>query len=379
MKKTPFIFAAGVLVVLSLWLHRELARGTFDPVERRFAGWLGANTGTAAALPPLVVVLYDEESSALAGAERLALLDGALFARAAAKLGAAAAGVEGLSGNPSRMLEAAGRMLLFGGFDATSPPAIGWTPCDGVFDRRWPDLAGSVGPSSARFGRGFFTPPTGSAGPRRIPFVARNSDRPVPSFLAMAWAAGQGMRPSEIKATPGRVEGRGRFVPLDSDGAVSFFAQDAARIMTMNEFLVAAEKFEREGGSSPLRGSVVVLCRATPEVARVAAGGAALTPAELWAHSWQALRQGRFFVLPGWWYPLLVAFAALALCIGPALRSWGAASGAGAAAFLFYLLAALGAFATYGLLLPFVPSAATLMAGLFLGRFLAKGKEPAAS
>jgi hypothetical protein len=127
-----------------------------------------------------------------------------------------------------------------------------------------------------------------------------------------------------------------------------------------------------------LRGSVVVLCRATPEVARVAAGGAALTPAELWAQSWQALRQGRFFVLPGWWYPLLVAFAALALCIGPARRSWGAASGAGAAASLFYLLAALGAFATYGLLLPFVPSAATLIAALLLGRFLAPGNEPAA-
>ena len=379
MKKTSFLVAAGVLVVLSLWLHREFARGTFDPVERRFAGWLGANTGTAAALPPLVVVLYDEESSALAGAERMALLDGALFARAADKLGAAAAGVEGLSGNPSRMLEAAGRMTLFGGFDVSRPPETGWTPCEGTFDRRWPELPGLAGPAAARFSRGFFEPPTGSAGPRRISFVARNTDRPVPSFLAMAWAAGQGLRPSEMQARPGRLEGRGRFVPLDDSGSSSFFAQDAARIMTMNELLVAAEKYEREGGESPVRGSVIVLCRATPDVARVASGGAALTPAELWAQSWQALRQGRCFVVPGWWYPLLVAFAGLALCAGPSRRGWGAAFGAGAAAILVYLLAALGAFATYGLLLPFVPSAATLLAGLFLGRFFAQGKGHAAS
>ena len=379
MKRTSLLFAAAVLVGSSVWLQREFARGTFDAVERRFAGWLGANTGTAAALPPLVIVLYDEESSELAGAERMAVLDGALFARAAVKLGATAAGVEGLAGNPSRMLEAAGRMTLFGGFDVSSPPETGWTPCDGTFDRRWPELPGLAGPAAARFSRGFFEPPSGSAGPRRISFVARNSDRPVPSFLAMAWAAGQAIRPSEIKAMPGRLEGRGRFVPLDENGSSLFFAQDAARIMTMNELLVASEKYEREGGESPVRGSVIVLARATPEVARLASGDAALTPAELWAQSWQALRQGRFFVVPGWWYALLVAFVALALCAGPARRGWGAACGAGAAALLVYLLAALGAFATYGLLLPFVPSAATLLAGLFLGRFFGQGKGPAAS
>ena len=379
MKKTPLLFAAAVLVVLSLWLQREFTRGTFDAVERRFAGWLGANTGTAAALPPLVIVLYDEESSELAGAERMAVLDGALFARAATKLGAVAAGVEGLPGNPSRMLEAPGRMPLFGGFDISRPPENGWTPCEGTFDRRWPELPGLVGPAAARFARGFFEAPAGSAGPRRVSFVARNTDRPVPSFLALAWASGQGLRPSEMNAMPGRLEGRARFVPLDKNGSSFFFAQDAARVMTMNELLVAAEKHEREGGESPVRGSVIVLCRATADVARVASGGVALTPAELWAQSWQALRQGRFFVLPGWWYALLVAFAAFALCAGTSRRGRGAALGAFAAALLLYLLAALGSFATYGLLLPFVPSAATLLAGLFLGRFLAQGGKPAAS
>ncbi len=187
----------------------------------------------------------------------------------------------------------------------------------------------------------------------------------------MAWAAGQRLRPHEIRALPGRIEGRGRFVPLDSRGASSFFAQDAARIMTMNQFLVVAERFERDGGESPLRGSVIVLCRATPDVARVASGGAELTPAELWAQSWQALRQGRTFVVPGWWYPLLVALVAVALCAGPARRGWVAVVGTGAAVLLAYLLAALAAFGTYGLLLPFVPSAVTMVAGLLLGRLFA--------
>jgi len=378
MKTSHTVVAALALVVLSLWLQREFERGTFDAIERRFAAWLGANTGSAAALPPLVVVLYDEESSELAGAERMAVLDGALFARAAAKLGAVAAGVEGLTGNPSRMLEAGGRMPVFGGFAVQTPPDIGWTPCGGSSDRRWPELSGLAGPASARFARGFFSPPAGASGPRRISFVARSSDRPVPSFLAMAWAAGQGLRPSELQALPGRLDGRSRTVPLDSEGYSSFFAQDTARLMTMNEFLVASEKFEREGGASPLRGSVIVLCRATPDVARVAAGGSQLTPAELWAQSWQALRQGRFFVLPGWWYPLLVAFAALALCAGPARRGWGATLAAGALGLFVYLLAALGSFATYGLLLPFVPSAATLWIGLCLGRLMAPVRAPAA-
>jgi hypothetical protein len=371
MKSPRLLAAAAALVILSVWLQREFARGTFDEIERRFAGWLAANTGATAALPPLVVVLYDEESSQLSGTDRLAMLDGALFARAAAQLGAVAAGVEGLNGNPVRMLEAAGRMPVFGGFDATSPPGNGWTTCEGTPDRRWPELPGLTGPSTARYARGFFAPPSGAAGPRRIPFVARHSDRPVASFLAMAWAAGQRLRPHEIRALPGRIEGRGRFVPLDSRGASSFFARDAARIMTMNQFLVVAERFERDGGESPLRGSVIVLCRATPDVARVASGGAELTPAELWAQSWQALRQGRTFVVPGWWYPLLVALVAVALCAGPARRGWVAVVGTGAAVLLAYLLAALAAFGTYGLLLPFVPSAVTMVAGLLLGRLFA--------
>lgn len=377
MKKTRIAIAALVLVLLSLWLQREFARGTFDPVERRFAGWLGANTGAAAALPPLVIVLYDEESSELAGTGRMAVLDGALFVRAAAKLGAVAAGVEGLTGNPSRMLEAAGRMTVFGGFGSDAPPDIGWTPCAGSPDGRWTELRGLIGPATARFARGFFAPPSGVTGPRSVHFVARSTGRPVPSFLAMAWAAGQGLRPSELEARPGRLESRGRFVALASDGSSSFFAEGAARVMTMNELLVAAEKFEREEGESAVRGSVLVLSRATPDVARVSSGGAELTPAELWAQPWQALRQGRLFILPGWWYPLLVACAALALCIGPALQGWGTAFMAGAAALLVYLLTALGAFASFGLLLPFVPSLATLLSGLCLGRLMAPRREPA--
>jgi len=374
MKNFRIIVIAAVLAVLSFWLQREFLRGTFDPVESGFAGWLAANTSAREALPPLVVVLYDEESSALAGATRMAVLDGALFVRAAAKLGALAAGIEGLRGNPARMLEAAGRMPVFGGFEIAAPPDNGWTPCAGAVGDDWAELPGLAGPSAARFPRGFFAPPAGAVGPRSIGLVARHADRPVPSFLAMAWAAGQRLRSSDMTAAPGRLEGQGRMLPLDAGGSACFFAEDEAQVMSMNDLLVAAEKFEREGGVSPLHGSIVVLCRATADVSRVKAGADAdaLTPAELWAQGWSALRKGRFFLLPEWWYPLLPALAAVALCLGPSRRRWGAVLATGLLAVLAYLLIALGVFATFGLLLPLVPSAATLLAGLLLGQFRAQ-------
>jgi len=371
MKNLGTVVMAAVLTVLSFWLQREFLRGTFDPMERGFAGWLAANTSAREALPPLAVVLYDEESSALAGAPRMGILDGALFARAAAKLGAVAAGVEGLRGNPARMLEAAGRMPVFGGFEISIPPENGWTPCAGRVGSAWPELPGLTGPVGARFPRGFFVPPSGGAGPRSIAVVARHGNQPVPSFLAMAWAAAQGSRSSDLTAASGRLEVHGRALPLDAGGSACFFAEGAAQVMTMNDLLVAAEKFEREGGVSPLQGAVVVLFRATADVARVKTGANAdaITPAELWGQGWSALRKGRFFLLPAWWYPLLPALAAAALCLGPARRSWGAAFASGALAFLAFLLAALGSFATFGLLLPLVPTAATLLGGLLLGRF----------
>lgn len=377
MKKSPIFVLAAVLTVLAFWLQREFLRGTFDPVERRFVAWLAANAGQVPALPPLTVVLYDTEASELAGASRMAVQDAALFARAAAKLGAAAAGVEGLAGNPSRILDAAGRMPLFGGFSAENPPGNGWSAWEGMVDSRWPELPGAAVSGPARFPRGFFAAPAGGSGPRRLGFLARSGGHPVPSFLALACAAGGGARVPAIRAAPGGVAVHGRFVPVDGSGAAWFFPDDTARVISMNELLVAAEKFERQGGVSPLRGRVLVLGRATPDVARFkTANDETATPAELWARSWQALRRGTFFVPPGWWYPPVLAVAALLL--GAVCRS-GRGSGAavkGLAALLMFLLVALAAFQSSGLLLPLVPSAATLAAGLLLARFIARRREP---
>ncbi|MBE2181207.1 MAG: hypothetical protein IAE97_12135, partial [Chthoniobacterales bacterium] len=94
----------GVLVVL---VQREESRGTFDGIEKVFLSWLVSNAPSRPSLPPLTLVLYDEEASSLAGVGRLGILDGALFARAASRLGAAAAGIEGVTGDAGRMVAAA--------------------------------------------------------------------------------------------------------------------------------------------------------------------------------------------------------------------------------------------------------------------------------
>lgn len=139
----------------------------------------------------------------------------------------------------------------------------------------------------------------------------------------------------------------------------------------MNELLVAAEKYEREGGVAPLRGHIVVLARATAEVARVkeSSDSMAATPAELWAQSWHALRHGRIFLLPGWWYQVVLVAAGVGICLGSGRRGWWSLLGTVAVVVLVFLLAALGAFASSGLLLPFVPSVGTLLAAILLGRF----------
>ena len=67
MKRTAVVSVVAVLAILVLWLQREQARGTFDVVERAFVSWLAANTGGHQPLPPLTLVLYDDEASELAG------------------------------------------------------------------------------------------------------------------------------------------------------------------------------------------------------------------------------------------------------------------------------------------------------------------------
>lgn len=367
--KLPAVAAiVAVLALLAVWLQREQARGTFDPVERAFVSWLAANAGGKGPLPPLTLVLYDEEASELAGTGRMAMLDGALFARAVSRLGATGAGIVGLAGDPTRMIEAAGGLPVFGGYDLAAPPGTGWTPLRGQPGDRWDEVPGLAG-RPGRFARGFLAPPTGQAGPREIRLVGRNGDRAVPSFLALAWAVANGWRWSEVSSEPPALLGPDGRMILDAVGAAKFLPSGAAATMTMNELLVAAEKFEREGGVSPVRGHVMVLAPATSDVTRVANEGLQpVTPAEQWAQAWEAVRSNRLFLSPGWWYPVLVVLAGAALALGPARRTNLGAFVAGLFALLVFTLVALGLFGSTRVVLPFAPTSLTLLVALLLGR-----------
>lgn len=368
MRIGPVLAVTTVLVGAAFFLQREFGRGTFDPVERAFVSWLAANSGGKSGLPPLTLVLYDEEASALAGTGRMAMLDGALFARAASRLGALGAGIEGLSGDPTRMIEAAGGMPVFGGFAMSSPPGIGWTPLRGEPAAGWKDVPGLAG-RPGRFARGFMEAPSGFAGPRRILIAGRNGDRAVPSFLALAWSVAEGWRWSEVNAQPPLLVGPDGQMVVDGGGYAHFFPAGRPAVMSMNELLVAAEKFERQGGVSPLRGQILVLAPATSDVTRVAGQGMApVTPVEQWAEAWEAVRGGRLFLTPGWWYPLIVGLVSAALGIGPARRSTRSAIVCGLFALLLFTLVALGVFGSARVVLPFVPASVTLAFALALGR-----------
>ncbi len=368
MKRGAVLAVTALLVALAYFLQQEVGRGTFDPVERAFVSWLSANAGGKRDLPPLTLVLYDEEASELAGSGRMAMLDGALFARAASRLGASGAGIVGLTGDPTRMVEAAGGLPVFGGFALSAPPGSGWTPLRGEPGSGWDEAPGLAG-RPGRFARGFLVAPTGSVGPREIMVAGRNGDRAVPSFLALAWAVANGWRWSELTAQPPSLAGPDARLVLAARGAARFFPAGGARVMTMNEVLVAAEEFEREGGASPVRGHVMVLAPATSDVTRVAGEGMVpVTPAEQWTQAWEAVRANRLFLLPGWWYPLLTALAAAGLAIGPARRTNGTAIMAGLFTLMLFTLLALSVFGSTRVVLPFLPTSLTLTAALLLGR-----------
>jgi hypothetical protein len=368
MNRSAVIAVTAVLVLLVLWLQREQARGTFDGIERAFVSWLAANSGGAKPLPPLTLVLYDDEASELAGTKRLGLLDAALFARAASRLGAAAAGIEGVREDPARMIEAAGGLPVFGGYDWRNPPGQGWTPLAGEPAATWEEVPGLAG-RRGRFARGFVAPPTGSSGAREILLAARNGDRAVPSFLALAWAVAHGSRWSELVVEDDALTAPGVRIMLDAGGAARFLPEGIPAVLSMNELLVASEKFEREGGDSPFRDHVMVLAPATADVARVAVEGAReVTPAERWASAWEAVRTNRLFLLPGWWYPGLLVAAGVVLALGPARRSNRTALAAGVFASLVFALAALGAFGSSRVLLPAAATLLTIVSALVLGR-----------
>jgi hypothetical protein len=370
MKRGAVLLLVVGLAIFASWLQRESTRGTFDSVQGAFLSWLAANSPATKRLPPLTLVLYDDEASEMAGTERMAMLDGALFVRAVSRLGASGAGVEGLTGDPTRMIEAAGRMPVFGGYDPSAAPGSGWTPLKGEPGTDWLEMSGLAG-RPARFSRGFLAAPVGNGGgAKTIRVAARNAGQAVPSFLALAWAAAQGWRWSEVVADPSGLRGPSGQLTLDSTGAVQFLpAATAPRVMTMNELFVLAEKFEREGGTSPLSGHIVVLGPATSEVTRVAGEGAKpLTPVEQWAAAWEAVRTNRLFHSPGWWYPAVVVAVASLLALGSARRSNAGALLAGFFALLVFAMLGLVAFSSARVALPAALTLLTLAAGLMVGR-----------
>lgn len=368
MNRAAALIVAGLLALVSLWLQREHARGTFDHLERAFLSWLAANVVGSKPLPPMTLVLYDDEASELAGTKRLGLLDAALFARAASRLGATAAGIEGIREDPSRMIEAAGGVPVFGGYDWRNPPGQGWTPLTGAPVATWeevPGLAGRVG----IFARGFVLPPDGTSGAREIRLAGRNGDRAVPSFLALAWTVAHGCSWTEVAVKDGSIRAKSARLALDARGSAKFLPVGAPAVISMNELLVAAEKFEREGGDSPFRAHVMVLAPATADISRVAVEGSReVTPAERWASAWEAMRTNKMFLSPAWWYPAVVFAAALVLAFGPSRRSNRAALVAIVFALLVFALVSLGMFGSSRVLLPAAPTLLTLLAASIFGR-----------
>lgn len=367
MNRTAAFVSLLLPAILIFWLLREGERGTFDFIERPFLTWLASDTVSGAPLPPMTLVLFDDEAAQLAGAGRMGMLDGALFARAAWRLGAVAAGMEGLQGEPRRMIEAAGALPVFGGYDWSSPPGSGWTPLRGEAGARWSEVPGLAG-RAGRFARGFMALPVGSGGSREVVLAGRIADKPAPSFLVLAWAASQQWRWSEVAAEPRGFRGPEGRLTVDRAGRARYFPEPVP-VLTMGELLMVAEKFDREGGERPFRGQLLVLARATSDVPRVAGEGmAAVTTAELWAEAWEAVRHHRIFLGAGWWYFPVLYGACVLLVFGPARRSWHGAVVAAVFGVLVFALVALGVFGSSRVLLPAGPTILALVAALLFGR-----------
>jgi hypothetical protein len=160
-------------------------------------------------------------------------------------------------------------------------------------------------------------------------------------------------------------------LPLDAVGAASFWPDPITSVLSLNGFLVEAERFEREGGISLVRGHVVMLARATPDVARVAVPGRMpLTPTESWASAWESAKENRLFLLPGSGFYLVLTIVALLLTkffYDGGLRRLLVA---GVFFLLLYVLVAMGVYSGYRLLLPLAPALVQLVAAMLIPRVL---------
>ena len=257
-------------------------------------------------------------------------------------------------------------MRVFGGYPEDEPPGEGWTPLSGQPARAWPEIRGAAARQGG-FARGFVSVPRAAAGARRVFLLARSAGVPVPSFLVLAWGAAQGIRASDLIANGKGVRAGGEQITVD-DGGTAFFYPEAPHVITMNELLVMSERFEREGGASPLLGNVLVLARATTDVVRVTTDSAdAATPAEVWASAWEPLRHGRLFISPGWWFLPAVVAAASMLSIFAAQHARRHAAFLLIFSLLVFLLLSLGVFSGTHVCLPLVPAVLTMTAGVFAG------------
>lgn len=369
MKGSATLGIVALMILFALGLQREEERGTFLLFTRPFLSWLVANSPGPAPTPPLTLVLYDDDSASLAGGARMGVQEATLFVRGAARLGAAAAGIEGLSEDPRRVLDASQGIFVFGGYDQARPPEAGWAVLRGEPLSTWPEVPGLPGRPGI-FARGFIGSADPASGVRRTQLVGRSGGRTVPSFLAIAWGAAHGGRARELSADAHGVRKNQDTVLLaGADGAVCFLPEPAESVITMNDFLVSVEKHDRLGSVSPLQGHVLVLASATPDVPRFARDGrAAITPGEMWAEAWGPMRSGKLFLLPPWWFSLVMMICASALAIGPAYRS-----SVGAVSVLFFtsmlfLLISLGLFAGARILLAPVPVLLLFASAVAAGR-----------
>lgn len=356
MKCTTLLVVGVMMLLVSLWLQRESTRGTFDFLERPWLQWLAANVANEVVLPPLTLVLYDEEDLAVAGSTRMAVLDAALFARAADRLGAVTAVVEGVPGDPRRIIEAAGDLPVLGAYLWDDAPESGWSSMGGNVVGSWREISGLVGRPS-RFYRSFVAAPSGWAGPQEIQLVAQCGDRAVPSVLSVVWGLVHGQRPQQMMAEARSLRvGRAK-LPLDAVGSARFWPDPISSVMSLNGFLVEAERFERNEIISPVRGHVVMLARATSDIARVAVPGLSpQTPIECWASAWRSAKENRLFLLPGWEFSVVLSIIVFLMAIFFQAGGLGRSLVAGLFFLLLYVLVAMGLYSGYRLLLPFAPA-----------------------
>ncbi len=362
--KPPLPLACILCIAAGLLTAREEQRGAFPEVGRGIVRWLAADDAAKDPLPPLLLVLYDDEAAELASSRHVSGLDASIFLRAAGRLGAAAVVVEGLDpgADLARLAGVAARaegLPMVCGFAAENPPAAGWTPSEIPMQETFPVLTGILRADPAAAPATGFTAVGRMEGALlRWPMLARCEGRTVASWAALAAAATGGPPWAS-----------------DPEGAVWLYPPPfppEGGAMTLSSFLLGAEQIERGSDDPALRaavqGHVVVLASETSGTPRYAGrpGEDFLTAARQSALAWQEVRSGRGFVPAGFWHLLWPGLAGCLVLIVPRRQGWLAALEGLVLTTALCLLAALALHAGSQVLLPPVSMAAALATGLVL-------------